>query len=197
MPSWTDEDMLRGIQQGDNAAYRAYFAAYGRSIHYYLQAETRDCRDAEQLHQDVLLKAIATWNPEGGKSLKNWLFMLARQALAGHFRGNSGPGPRDVSIEELEELHLPTPRELQINLQSEQEEGGESELTRQFHVLIEQLPPRLKLVATLWLRDYSDDQIAEYLGVKTGTVRVQKHRVAVALRALIDASGGERRFLYG
>lgn len=183
MPTWTDEAMVEGFRRGEDSAVEAYFRKYGPRLLYYLQAETADARDAEDLMHDLLRKAAESWRPDGGRALKNWIYFLARHALADYHAQRS---PYiEVSYEELEEGPLPLPAELRFEQPDDApgEPAPDPRLERVL-ALVEHLPPRLKQTTELTLRGYSHEQIASYSGVKPATVRVQLHRSIKTLRLL-------------
>ncbi len=192
---WTDQKIVDGIRNGNLPAFTAYEQTYGKRLFYFLLAETQNPQDAEELHQDVLLKTLTTWNKDGGSSFKTWLYKLAKQALVDRYRRRA-PDVQ-ISIQELSELGMPTPQELQVGLSDETDDEPvserQSEMIARLRRVVDDLPPRLRELYNLLARNYPDEEIAVLFGVKRATVRTQKHRLIEHLKKMMLPETEERR----
>ena len=106
-----EQHWVERSQAGDSTAFAVLVQRYWPRIQRWLQGLTRDAQAAEDLTQDVFLKAwtrLATFS--AGTNLRAWLFCIARHALIDRRRcgrapaaqplpeGCVAPGPPPVSV---------------------------------------------------------------------------------------------------
>jgi RNA polymerase sigma-70 factor (ECF subfamily) len=85
---------IRQAQQGDHAAFAALVGRYWTRIYRWLLGQAGNAHVAEDLTQDVFLKAwakLATF--QAGTHFRAWLFCLARNCFLDSKRGPRGAAP--------------------------------------------------------------------------------------------------------
>jgi RNA polymerase sigma-70 factor, ECF subfamily len=162
---------------GDEAAFAVIVRAHQRAIFNYIQREVRDREVAEDLTQEVFLRAWRALPTFGFRSqLTTWLFQVARNILIDHRRHL---GRRISEVELVPEL-VPGAPDPGIEL---------GETVGALWTAVEALDETLKL--PLLLRDVaglSYNEIAATLEIALSTVkwRIYQAREAIQL-ALADA----------
>ncbi|HXV85113.1 MAG TPA: RNA polymerase sigma factor [Gemmatimonadales bacterium] len=162
----TDARLAAG---GDTEAFeRLYRANVGR-IHS-LARRMIDPDSADEVTQDVFVRAwqkLHTFRAES--SFGTWLYRLAVNVMLGH-RGQLGTArQRFAEVEDGENLapQRPAPVEQAIDLE----------------VAIARLPPGARRVFVLHdVEGFRHEEIAQRLGITSGTSKAQLHRARMALR---------------
>jgi RNA polymerase sigma-70 factor, ECF subfamily len=95
-----DEDpLIRRAQAGDREAFADIAGRYWGRLHRWLQGLTRSTHAAEDLTQDVLLKAWANLNSfQPGTHFRAWLFRIAGNAYLDSRRGPRGAPRRELPL---------------------------------------------------------------------------------------------------
>ena len=171
----TDELLMHAVQGGQLEALGELFERHHRAVFLFLRRTTGDPVLAEDLVQEVfvrILKYRRTY--DSGSRFDTWLFRIARNARADHFR-KRGPSPAPVDAA----LNVPAPepspdRRLERQIDVEQ-------LDRAMQQLGEE-PRDLLVLARYHGLPY--DRIAETLGIEVGAVKVRVHRAMKQLRAV-------------
>jgi RNA polymerase sigma-70 factor (ECF subfamily) len=174
-PTVTDEWLMRAVREGDLTRMGVLFERHHRPLFEFLYRMTGDRGAAEDLVQDVFVRMLryrATYRDEG--KFETWMFRIARNARADHFRKHSGavyvpeddmdwasdaPGPGHL-LERARDL-----LRLRRAMQSLRED-------------------RRELIVLVRYQGMTHEQVGAILGVDTGTVKVRFHR---ALKELRDA----------
>ncbi len=165
---------MHAVQGGDFDALGELFERHHRPVFHFLSRTTGDPAVAEDLVQEVfvrILKYRRTYDT--GSRFETWLFRIARNARADHFRRQRPADP----VEQAVELPSPDPgpaQQLERRLDTEQ-------LSRALRALPEE-PRDLIVLARYHGMPY--DRIADALGIEVGTVKVRVHRAMKQLRAL-------------
>lgn len=139
-------------------------------VYAFIYARVGNRADAEDLTQQVALKAIPRLRDDAGAaSVRAYLFATARSVLAGFWANKFGL-PQEELVEELTR----GPQELE----AEPEGGASAErVTR----ILDRLPANYRRLLELrFLRGYSLKEVAAELGSTVGAVKVMQLR---ALRA--------------
>ena len=166
---------MQAVQGGDLDALGELFERHHGPVFQFLSRTTGDPSVAEDLVQEVfvrILKYRGTYDSAG--RFETWLFRIARNARADHFRRRRPPAdPVDEAVEVASSDPGPV-QQLQQRLDSEQ-------LARALNSLPEQ-PRDLIVLARYHGMPY--ERIVETLGIEVGTVKVRVHRAMKHLRAL-------------
>lgn len=141
--------------------------------------------DAEELAQETFIKAyrgLASFDCE--RSFSTWLFAIAHNALVDWFRARRPEEPYSGGGLVVEEIPGSTG-------EPEPEAIGR-ELRLSLEVALGQLPYDYRAVLVLrHIEGLSYQEIAEVLGVPTGTVKTWIHRARVSLRKRMEAADDE------
>jgi len=85
----TDSELLRRLINGDGSAFTQFMNRYRSPIGRYVHSRVRDRHQAEDITQEVFLRVLraAQSSPHAGRaSVKTWLFTIANNCMADHFR---------------------------------------------------------------------------------------------------------------
>jgi RNA polymerase sigma-70 factor, ECF subfamily len=169
------------IQAGDLGAFEQLVARYQSMVHSLAMSILRRPEDAEEATQDAFLKLFRARNSfDSARSLEPWLLRIAGNACRDKLRrrkvaeiptsrtlaANASANP-STSHDQL--FDLPDARAAQVT-------------NRQFvdHTIrgeLEQLSPRMREPLELkYLRGFTNQQIAEALGISVSNVKVQLAR---------------------
>lgn len=167
-------------KDGDADAFGELYDRFQPEILRYLTHRTRDADAAEDLAQQVFLKAwqaIPRYQRRKGVPFKAWLYRMAHNQMVDHFRQLRPTADIDgIEVPEAPEAEQRVlVREANERLQSALERLSEDH--RQVLVL-------------RFLMEKSAREIGEVMGRKEGTVRGLQMRALKALRVEIEAIGG-------
>ena len=171
--------LVERSRRGDAEAFGALYDRYQPEILRYLALRVRDRETAEDLAQQVFLKA---WQAvpryqRRGVPFKAWLYRMAHNQMVDHYRtrrptaGLDGVDPPEEPVAEARLLRL----ELLERLQ-----GALDRLTEDHR----------QVLVLRFLMEKSAAEIGEIMDRREGTVRGLQFRALRALRAEIDATGG-------
>jgi RNA polymerase sigma-70 factor, ECF subfamily len=178
------EQAVRLMQRGDDDALEQALALLQNTVFSFSMRVCGQRQDAEDTMQEVLLKSVPLLPKfDSPKALAVWLYKVAKtRCLMSRRRSKFAPN-RELSLEEL----MPDRRELE-KLSSESGINPErfairSEEAGMLREAIRKLPAQYRIV--LVLRDMeglTDEDVAEIIGLRAGTVRVRLHRARLFVR---------------
>lgn len=177
---WDPVDVAERARRYDPDAFAALFDRYFEKMRRYVYYHTGDPDLADELAAEVFrqaLDSIATFDDRGG-TIGAWLYGVARNVLASHFRTSR----RGQQCEALDET-----------LAGPEGEGPEvtvlERLTHeQLYRAIARLPREQRdVVIPRFIEGYRVDTVASILGKRPGAVRAQQHRAIGALRRMFEA----------
>ena len=156
-----EEQQVRQAQAGDRQAFAGLVERYWGRVYRFLFALSRNVHQAEDLTQDVFLKA---WHALPGfhsaQSFRAWLFQIARNGLI-----DSRRGPRSAPTEQVTDtaaVKEPGPV-TRVLLQ---------EATTLLEQACDRLPAGFRVPLLLWTQeDLSYAEIAQVRGVTEETAR--------------------------
>jgi len=178
------EQAVQLLQRGDDAELEQALALLQNTVFSFSMRVCGRREDAEDTMQEVLLKSIPHLAKfDSPRALVVWLYKVAKnRCLMSRRRSKFAPNP-DLSLEEL----IPDRKELEqlgyggsVNPEAfaiRSEEAG------RLRDAIQRLPPQYRIV--LVLRDMeglTDEEVAEIIGLRSGTVRVRLHRARLFVR---------------
>lgn len=171
----TDELLMHAVQGGQLEALGELFERHHRPVFLFLSRTTGDPVVAEDLVQEVFVRILKYRHTyDAGSRFETWLFRIARNARADHFRKRGPlPAPVDAALDVAAPDPGPDRRlERQVDVQ---------QLDRAMQQLGEE-PRDLLVLARYHGLPY--DRIAETLGIEVGAVKVRVHRAMKQLRAV-------------
>lgn len=171
----SDEFLMRAVQGGDLEALGELFERHHRPVFQFLSRTTGDPAAAEDLVQEVFVRILKYRHTfDSGARFETWLFRIARNARADHFRKRQPPA---------------TPVDEALDVAGS-EPGPAAQLeravdVRQLERALSQLPdePRELLVLARY-QGMPYDRIGELLGIEVGAVKVRVHRAMKQLRTM-------------
>jgi RNA polymerase sigma factor (sigma-70 family) len=170
----TDELLMQAVREGQLEALGELFERHHRPVFHFLSRTTGDPAVSEDLVQEVfvrILKYRHTYEPES--RFETWLFRIARNARADHFRRRP---PAALPVDEALDVAAPSPGPAQ----QLQQGVDQRQLERALHALDEE-PRDLLVLARFHGMRY--ERIGELLGIEVGAVKVRVHRAMKQLRA--------------
>jgi RNA polymerase sigma-70 factor (ECF subfamily) len=178
-----DFDDVRRCLGGDGNAYRRIIERHQGRISAMMWRFSRDPEVHEDLVQDVFVEAYRSLrNYRGEAPFEHWVSRVATHVGYQYWK-------RQKREQALQTVPLDEWRELA----DEPADGaGPQEAAELLHKLLEQLPPRDRLVLTLrHIEDHSVEKTAELTGWSQTMVKVQTWRARKKLRALFDQARQE------
>lgn len=156
----TDEHRTPGVPGLHKAALEALFHSHANKLKAYYRRSGLDDGAAEDLAQDVFVRALRGLDQfRGGSKLSTWLWTIAQNLLLEHRR------KRVLDIEEVEGVPLdvdtltvqPAPRLM---------ETGDC-VRRGFAAFSKEHPERAKVIFLAMVEEFTRDELAEFLGRST------------------------------
>jgi len=145
-------------------------------------------QDAEDTMQEVLIKSVPNLPKfDSPKALMVWLYKVAKNRCLMSRRKSKFAPKQALSLEEL----MPDQRELK-RFSDKPVETPETALlrrdnARRLREAVQKLPPDYRLVLVLRdMEELSDDDVADIMGLKPGTVRVRLHRARLFVRKELE-----------
>lgn len=141
-------------------------------------------QDAEDTMQEVLFRSLKHLGKlESPNALAAWLYTVTRNRCHRMRRGPFEKNGKKFSLDEL----IPDDAELKSLLLKAENGPEDSAIRGEQHHLLHQavlrIPTALRMVLVLHdMEELDSEQIAQILGLQTGTVRVRLHRARLAVR---------------
>jgi RNA polymerase sigma-70 factor (ECF subfamily) len=168
-------DPVRAAQAGDPSAFRALYDAHVGRVHALCLRLAGDGALAEELTQDVFVRAwdqLGTFR--GESTFSTWLHRVAVNEVMGRFRSRGRRG-RHESAEDLELLDPPPGS------------GAEAGRSMDLDQAIAGLPDGARRVFVLHdVEGYQHEEIAQMTGIAAGTSKAQLHRARRLLRERLE-----------
>jgi RNA polymerase sigma-70 factor (ECF subfamily) len=151
------------------------------AIRNFIRARVTDVATADDLTQDVLIKAQrAAPSLNDPAKFRGWMFRIARNVVADYFRHSK---KSVTSFEDVTSSSGPD-----IALLTQERESRKAHLLRCLRVFAESLPDHYRSALTLVdFQGVSQVELAERLGLTVSAAKSRVQRGRAQLRALIDA----------
>jgi RNA polymerase sigma-70 factor (ECF subfamily) len=168
-------DPVRAAQTGDPTAFRALYDAHVGRVHALCLRLAGDRVLAEELTQDVFVRAWHQLGSYRGESaFSTWLHRVAVNEVMGRFRSR-GRRDRHESAQDLEVLDPAASRSA--------EPGPAIDLDQ----AIAELPNGARRIFVLHdVEGYQHEEIAQMTGIASGTSKAQLHRARRLLRERLE-----------
>lgn len=175
--SFAEETLVRRLKSGERDAFAELYDRYGNSLYGVIFALVKNESDTENLLQDSFVKIwrnINLYDAEKGR-LYTWLVTIARRLALDFVRSNQYATRQMIQ-----------PAELLVC-----KEANSSESARTDHIgldkLLGKLSPQLKQIIDLqYFMGYTQQEIADELGLPLGTVKSRTRAALSELRQLVS-----------
>src|SRR5574337_1322937 len=173
----SDEELMRALRAGDQAAFDALYRRYRNRLYAFLVRYTGDPAAAQDLFQETFLRVFrdrARYEPRA--AFVTWLFTIARRLYLDHLR--AGGRAKEILI------GSPTALATIPDIESGPLRAVENaEEERRLAAALVGLPEKDRAILLLSrLEGRRHAEIAKILGTSEGAVKVRAHRALLALR---------------
>jgi RNA polymerase sigma-70 factor (ECF subfamily) len=184
----TDAELARDALAGSEAAYRTLVTRYAAPAVNFIYRFVRDRALAEDLAQEGFLRVyqrLNTYDPE--RKFSSWFFQVLRNITIDHLRVNR---LQTSSLDELtEEGHHPG-AVIDRDSASPEELAGQGELASAMSMALSRIRPEYREVVVLRYQEgLTHPEIAEILGLPSGTVKTYLHRARKELAGILADQG--------
>lgn len=181
----TDQQLVQQVFKGNNHAFDLLVLRYQHRILALVSRFIRDQNEAEDVTQEVFIKAYrALPKFRGDSAFYTWLYRIAINTAKNHMV-TKGRRPPDTDVDLGDADLVELPMEL-VDNSSPEAALSTSELQQLIDKAIEDLPEDLRTAFTL--REFgglSYEEITEIMGCPVGTVRSRIFRAREALDNVI------------
>ena len=172
----------------DKDMLRQFYRRYADEIYLYLYSLCKSRETAEDLMQEVFLKALLSL-PDQNENLRAWLNKVARNACFNELRNRK----RELQSEHIEDISASARESLQENSSDNLvDELIRSEQRRFLYEAMLKLPDRQREILELfYFSELSIKEIAEIMRLTSQNVRVLAYRAKKKLREYMEVKGYE------
>jgi len=165
-----ESELIARAGRGDARAFETLYRTHAPRLHALCRRLAGDPERAEDLTQEVFLRAWQRLDGFAGRSaFSSWLYRLAINAAIDKHRSHRRKAGRETGLEEWEEFVEPRKEHTGHRLDLEQ--------------AIDRLPPTARMVFVLHdVEGYRHEDIAGLIGLAAGTSRAHLHRARRLLR---------------
>ena len=176
----SDEALMLAYAQGDAPAFDALYARHRTRLYRFLMRRLRDAAMTDELFQDIWQRVIGAregWAPD--PSFSGWLYRIAHNRLADHWRAQSHrpPAPADA---DLRTARVPDPDTPERNVAA-------AEQRRDLQRALDDLPAEQREVLLLRLeQELTLEEIGAVTGVGRETVKSRLRYAMDKLRSRLQ-----------
>lgn len=184
---------VRAMLAGDERAFEQFYASYmPRVYRFILKRVGRDASAAEELCQDVLIRAIQSIGSYRGEaSLFTWICQIARNRLTDYWRQRQRRDAVEAFPEDDPTIAAAL-ETLEGNLPGPEAEGARAELLQLVEVVLDRLPPNYgDALEWKYIDGLSVAEIAQRLGLGATAAQSLLARARGAFRDAFSALAGE------
>ncbi len=173
----TDEELVRECRRGDSSAYGVLVKRHHRRVIETAYRALRDMALAEDLAQEVFLRAHRSLKGfEEGRRFGPWLMAITANRIRDHYKARAKRG--EVAWDELP----PIP----ISESTPMERAAARQMVGRVQEGISRMPPEVQEVLRLrFALGYDYEEVAEALSLPLGTVKSRISRARDALESLL------------
>jgi RNA polymerase sigma-70 factor (ECF subfamily) len=187
----SDQQLIERILAGSDEAFRDLVRHYQRPVFSLIVRMVRDPSDAEDLAQEVFVKAYrALGSYDLERKFSSWLFKIAHNASIDRLRKKQLPTvPLETPDDEAEPLAFVADRRIETP-EAAVERG---ELAQAFETALKRLRPEYREVMLLrFQQGMAYEEIAEVAGLPLGTVKTHIYRARKAMARDLERLGWGR-----
>jgi len=183
--------LIEKIKSGDDALYKILVDRYSPKILSIVRGVVMSRGDAEEVAQDVFVKAFFSLKKfRGDSSFSTWLYRIAYNMSISKVRKKS----RYVSMGDMG--NFAAGQELFDGSDSEEENRNQENRFKMLDTIINELDPADRfLLLSFYIHEKSIREISEITGMGESNVKVKLHRIKKRLTALISDKNME--VIYG
>lgn len=173
----TEDHLMTRARRGDQAAIMQIYELYFPAVYQFIRMRVEDSRHAEDISSDVFVRLIDAFNGRNApsRSLRGWLFRVARRELGRHYDREKRFTPEAID----EWVSLPDGDDMEIRFIREMS----AERARQ---AIQRLSPEQQEVLLLRFgQGLSLEETADVMGKNQGAIKSLQFRAVNALRMLL------------
>ena len=173
-----EQSLVRRAQHQDQEAFAELYEAYFDKIYRYIVLKIGDRTEAEDMTQQVFLKALKSLPSYKWKDVpfSAWLYRIAHNQVVDHFRKTS----RQQSIELTEAITPDDPRE---NPQHQTE--LKADIVHLVKATRQLTKAQQEVIALRFSSDLPVAEVARLMGKSEGAVKALQHSAVVALRKIM------------
>jgi RNA polymerase sigma-70 factor, ECF subfamily len=168
-------DLVIAAKSGDERAFGQLYDFYFEKIFRFIYYRVSHKETAEDLTEDVFVKAflrVSTVKPE---SFTGWLYSIAKNIVIDHYRQKKVV----LDLTELESI-----LESDQNVSEEINTVMEQKL---FMQMLRKLTPEQQIIIKLkFIEGLENDEISELIAKSEGSIRVAQHRAIQRLQELLN-----------
>ena len=183
----SDAELARDALAGSEAAYRELVTRYATPAVNFIFRIVRDRPLAEDLAQEGFLRVyqrLKTFDPQ--RKFSSWFFQVLRNITIDYLRVNRLP---TSSLDELAEEGVQGAA-VDRDSRSPEQLAGQSELATAMTVALSRIRPEYREVVVLRYQEgLTQPEIAEILGLPSGTVKTYLHRARKELAGILSELG--------
>lgn len=177
--TYSDNDLLFRIAEGDNSAMKALFDEYFSRLYYFAFKLIEDDSEAEDIAQEAILqfwKKKDEFKHQAIKDVESFLFTVARNRCYNYTRDKNTHAQK---LEMLGASQDVTEHTLELNLIRE-------DIFNRIYEEIRQLSPaQVQLLKMIFIENLETSEIAERLQITPNNVRNQKARALEKLKTAL------------
>ncbi len=186
-----DKQLVKLVLGGSQDAFRDLVRRYQRPVYALILRMLRDPSDAEELAQEVFVKAyLALDSFDPSRKFSSWLFKIAHNASIDVLRKKRLP---TVALETEEERGLdPLAVVPDRRTESPASRVERGQLAQAIEIALGRLRPAYREMMILRFQEgMAYEEIAEVTGLPLGTVKTHLHRARKAMARELTAMGWE------
>lgn len=173
-----ERQLVRLAQEGSPAAFEELVTKYQSKVYSMALSFTRNREAADDLAQEVFLKAyLALPRFHGRSEFGTWLYRISINHIKDYLRKKGRA--KEVSLEDVYEVSF-SDKEQTEKAEQEREAENRRHLVREF---VQGLPEKYRIILTLRdIQGLAYEQISKVLHLSPGTVDSRLHRARRMLR---------------
>jgi RNA polymerase sigma-70 factor (ECF subfamily) len=163
------------VETNKEALFKDIYSKYSVKIHRICLGYTGDAMQADDLLQEVFIKAWQNYDTfRGDSQISTWIYRIAVNTCLQHIRNTKSKGTTNIDdAAHLERL-------------PDTDEGHKEEQVRMLYSCIAKLSEPDRLIITMLLEEVPYAEIAAATSISEGTLRVKIHRIKQQLSTLFS-----------
>ena len=177
----SDEALMLAYAAGEAGAFEQLYARHRERLYRFLVRQLREAALADEIFQDIWQRVIAAragWSPDA--AFATWLYRIARNRLADHWRARQHRPPAPADADERV-ARVPDDDTPERSL-------SQFEQRRRLQLALDELPDEQREVVLLRLeQELTLEEIGQITGVGRETVKSRLRYAMDKLRARLNA----------